>query len=759
MVVSWVIGGVVLHCMQRMQYQMVVGESLAEHEDVERTLWLSELPRRDTQTGEWFTLNSLEFKEVEELLYTELKKEVYNPEHKLFLGGLFEGNLREVGDGQRRRVADPKKQVRVHVAPLVESAYYERLRSRRTRERHEAFRELRIRAEDKNQCLRAWYYSTREKWCKPGDVVHARLSAKGNQDKMRMSGSAFVTFTSRERRDLMFRQRTTMLFGTRNYIWNFGKVPFASVTLKCQQAMHPDDVNWLNLQISDQERFGRSASLVIFFLAILLLTNPVIWSSSHLISFSGPTAEAMGVLELWVMNSIIFPLGSRMIAVFMRPVRNSTAETTRFAMNIMFLVVNAVILLLACQNWTAWDFAVALCTSLFSTGHFDWTKYWKEHANWVSSRSTAMQMIVPQYMIVAALWTNAQSLFFRIHFRRFYSHFFSVTDQELRVGKEPPEFDWGYSYALAMCVVFMAIPMSIFVPLVLPCAWFFFLLTHKVDMANLNSDSFSLESKEQTDYGPTSLLFSRLVMAFVWMVLGVYICVGVSLQVVWSSIVPHTWVFTGAVLLCLASLFLLVSSCSVSKSMLPERRETEQSCWTALSVSLLSCGPKLFTTAFPSLGRPLKVRHLTSTESNNNKVVRRNAMSPMDRVRERSVSEPDLYRQKRVSLDGSLRTRGVSKSSSASPRTQIFNAYSARMERTDTSGFQSPTAAAGRPTRLPGVSSRDLNPSFNTDNDGIASTQCNTNNVDESDSSPESDWSGLRWDARRFVDERVDPLA
>ena len=35
-----------------------------------------------------------------------------------------------------------------------------------------------------------------EKWCKPGDVVHARLSAKGNQDKMRMSGSAFVTFVS-----------------------------------------------------------------------------------------------------------------------------------------------------------------------------------------------------------------------------------------------------------------------------------------------------------------------------------------------------------------------------------------------------------------------------------------------------------------------------------------------------------------------------------------------------------------------------------
>lgn len=632
-VYTWAVGAVVLFCLRRMELQLSIGESLSEHPIVERTLWLSELPKRDTQTREWFTLDSSEFEVVEALLLKELNKEVNQQEHKSFLVERFQVRLDpEVArsadrietpypeSGRRRHSissavsrtsapqAEPVSIVSVHVAPVVEQTHSLRICVRDTGEREEAFKKLKQAAEARNCDMLAWYYHQRYRYY--------RQRARRRKDQLRttetekkcMSGSAFVIFKSRERRDVMLKQKHSRFLGQRDYaLWNFGKVPFASVTLKCQRGPHPDDINWLNLQISEQDRFWRSVILRILLFTLLISSNPTLLGM--LIQTSWLQTSWFSVFLLLMINSVFVPFSSRFIASHIRPVKRTHGEAVQFSLNKCVLIFNAILMPLVGKfPWPSAQFFHDVWQAMLASDN-QWSHVWSQLRSddsheCISSAAFALAVFWVEYILLAALFATANNMVLLHHgVWRAIAHCFAVTEHEKKSANASPTFDWGFSYSWAMCIVVISFYFGIIVPAVLPCAWLFFLITHLVDEANLSSERYRLHVK--ADYGPVALYFCRNVLAGWWFLAGVCIITGALLDQ-WTFPALKWPVVCCATLLCVAAPVLCVWSYANHHMLLRDEEEWELPVWAQLVLWLLDRVPKLYTWLFPSVGRAVE---------------------------------------------------------------------------------------------------------------------------------------------------------
>ena len=273
-------------CIDRLQRSFARREAPPEREAelIGRTLWLTYLPTHDLQTGRKFQLENDEFGRVEQDLREALA-----------------GHLRKQGLAEHGPQGSCIEEVRV--IPAVQE-WKEASERRSAAERH--LRDLEARRR-RAACAPAAcccrYRARLERAGRrlerlAGEEDAAFHGAKG------MSGSAFVTFRDRECRAAVAREAPGCCQARAYAPWNFGRPPFAHVTLGCWQAPHPSDVVWENLHVTPGQRLLRSCAGVAAALALTLALVAPLAALADLPALLTPEWEA-------ALDRLLRPLGAR----------------------------------------------------------------------------------------------------------------------------------------------------------------------------------------------------------------------------------------------------------------------------------------------------------------------------------------------------------------------------------------------------------------------------------------------------------------
>ncbi|CAE7890887.1 TMEM63A [Symbiodinium necroappetens] len=187
-------------------------------------------------------------------------------DESVYVRRLFEHARDQEHIREKLQISDEKAKTavfRVHVPFVVDKWYDLDSRQKETLARLKMKRDQlsTLQAELHQHCLcrcsprlRIWWLSrqVRRLERKTQDLKHElddmELSAK------RMSGSAFVTFQERKYKATLLEDIPSCWKFHSYAYFNFGQLPFSSVTLRCRRAPHPADVLWENLHIPYYKR-------------------------------------------------------------------------------------------------------------------------------------------------------------------------------------------------------------------------------------------------------------------------------------------------------------------------------------------------------------------------------------------------------------------------------------------------------------------------------------------------------------------------
>mmetsp|Transcript_21750 Transcript_21750/g.47376 ORF Transcript_21750/g.47376 Transcript_21750/m.47376 type:complete len:839 (-) Transcript_21750:741-3257(-) len=494
-----------------------------DKEVVSRTLWLCGLPVVDSATGESFRFCDEDFARVEDDLREALTKDL---------------NKNRIG--QSRTV-----EMLIHVAPVVDKWHQVSMDKRYAEEQKEAYKRL-GNMPRANNFWNKWLtsqYKKKQNQCK---VQLTKLAEKlrGMEKGLKgLAGTAFVTFQQKEDRDA-FLQKKQPWYSCQNYAYfTFGRAPFASVTLTCTRAPHPNDVAWLNLHITPAQQWLRGIVLVLLlFIAMFTIITPVAISlqlSELVTTFrhrAEQIAEAMhaeflishrdtstswkevcaqlpGVM-LVVINSLILPDLIWRIGDAIRLHRKSSSEVIQLHLNYSFLVLNSLVL------------PMLQLSSIHALVHWankqlDGPTIWEfvEHVTGKIIKSSGVFAV--KYILNCACVSNINNLLQVAQLLgRWYAKKTARTAREVVDADTTWDFAWGYWYAWTISIFTMGIFLSSLIPSVLPASALFFTVQHFVDRHNLSRGVFSHGAEAENVMITRCLHYLRCIIAVWWILMA-----------------------------------------------------------------------------------------------------------------------------------------------------------------------------------------------------------------------------------------------
>mmetsp|Transcript_120460 Transcript_120460/g.341314 ORF Transcript_120460/g.341314 Transcript_120460/m.341314 type:complete len:794 (+) Transcript_120460:47-2428(+) len=555
---------------------------------IERTLWLTDLPSSDSQTGKSFELEDKEFKKVEEDIALALEAKQYGSTRPYNLHSYVE---------------------RIHVAPVIDEWYHVSCRLRDMDERWKAYNKLSIipRFGCWGKLVKCWY-DRKERTFKASKDFYSKKIKRIEAGRKRMSGSAFVTFQERDSQVYFLRPRPSILkcqCRHHNY-FNFGRAPFGSVTLRCIQAPPPEDIIWQNLQFS---RHCRRLKICIFtillFVTMLLLVTPLVIGSQFgelqlpdKISirqadikdtldsicvngyitcrendFLHYTSDHAPTLILVAINSLLLPVLIEWIATAAGMHRRSSMEMVQMHLNLFFLLLNSLLFpLLGLQ--TLYEVGPLLTQGVKEGADISILRQMK-----FLQEPDKFAIFILRYILNATFVSNTISLVpIHIIICRGIAHWGAVTDRDVRDADTPWSFAWGYWYAWAISMLAIGVLLGVIVPSTLPCSALFFALKHSIDQHNLRHGIYAQGPENEGVFAIRALYYMRLIIAVLWLLMASLFIFWMRVQfsdpISWNSWVPARCVEAWAGVLVLAAIAcLLFAQYSLHSSIFETRFE------------------------------------------------------------------------------------------------------------------------------------------------------------------------------------------
>jgi hypothetical protein len=347
------------------------------------------------------------------------------------------------------------------------------------------------------------------------EKVVERVRRKGAS---RGVGAGFLIFDSTETvRDVLSRPEVVQV--ARQNGWTLHPAP------------PPSDVNWQNLHISDNGQWIRTIvlSLALFAVCILLVSPVTVLDELHPLMDNVRNqlnqdnyirllvTGYLPPLIILMINSIVIPYLIFHVCCYERFWQKSGEQSAGLHMNIIFMVINSLIIPLTSLNSMG-----LLAKHMYNTPLEQWNVV--IGASFLSSSGS----FAIRYLINSSLLSSVVQLC-QIP-QTIYAKAFAltaVTHAEKEEAERRWVFDFGYWYACALSIFVMCLTFSAAVPLVLPFGALFFFMKYHVDKYNFtyNVHSVDLESRgavasKVMNYMVSGIAFMQFCMSGFFMVQG-----------------------------------------------------------------------------------------------------------------------------------------------------------------------------------------------------------------------------------------------
>jgi len=293
----------------------------------------------------------------------------------------------------------------------------------------------------------------------------------------------------------------------------------------------PSDVKWQNLHITDTGRWIRTSvlSLGLFAICILLVSPVTVLDELHPLMDNVRNqlnqdnyirvlvTSYLPPLIILMLNSVVMPYLIWHVCSFERYWQKSGEQSAGLHMNIIFMVINSLIIPLTSLNSMG-----LLAKHMYNTPLEQWNVV--IGASFLSSSGS----FAIRYLINSSLLSSAVQLL-QVP-QTLYSKVMSmsaVTRAEMEDAERMWDFDFGYWYACALSIFVMCLTFSAVVPLVLPCGAVYFFMKYHVDKYNFtyNVCAVAMESRgavasKVMNYMVSGIAFMQFCMSGFFMVQG-----------------------------------------------------------------------------------------------------------------------------------------------------------------------------------------------------------------------------------------------
>lgn len=528
-------------------------EDLAAAKKIDRTLWFKGLPKHDPlRPNDPFLLAEDEFQRVRSDLGFALE-EALRVLDKGADPGIASANMRKSA-GLSSRIE------KIEVVPAVDVWHSVSMACRDAAEQAAAYKELSA----STRWFKWWYERQSEACMARSDEAKKKL-LEVVLSKKQLSGSAFVTFKRREDRNSIIRKELPKWWDLKGYgkgysLFSFGRPPFASVTLKCEPAPHPEDVNWHYLHMNIFRRRVRFYILSACVLALLvfwhrpdtLVPSVIRLEETMHLNILNHTASRswyftaekyvfdklqrfVPQLPLLILNTAILPELINQITLLERSTRRSYVEMRGLVLYYYFLVLSTIIFPIFAKESSS-DDKVGLIPRFTAIQQRSSQRLEDlSGPQWVgegmcilvqASGDLFVQVegvFTLQYLFCTVFLSNlfyASAQLRNQLLQRITVDYFCVTSREKLEAMEPYEFCWGWNYAWSLSVVFLALFFSVLVPATLPTAALFFFVKLRVDQHNLDYRVFGLGSENKGVFTNLAAHRLRSIVGLWWIVMG-----------------------------------------------------------------------------------------------------------------------------------------------------------------------------------------------------------------------------------------------
>lgn len=402
-----------------------------------------------------------------------------------------------------------------------------------------------------------WWYERKIAGLRPTIAWLTEDLDRIRSGKKRISGSAFVTFKHPRHRDRLLQETEdapvpTWIWARSHTFFSFGRPPFASVTLSCERAPHPSDVNWQNMHVAWWQRelvFWSLASLLLFTMVVLVTVVRISEFVVPIIELAHQELDSLEEMRIWkqfvpkqvkklvttlntdmiwqslfeqvptlvllFVNSTMVPAAITAIAKCERTVKLSDAELTRMLVNFFFLFTNTVVVPF-CGVASLSELIAMLLQAMQKQGD-------PEPFQGLIFASPGMFAL--KYLMNATFISSANQLVqvSQVFGRWCQLTFVTVTERDWKEYMEPWPFHWGYWYAWTLSVFSLGIMMSVACPSTLPIAALFFFVKYNVDKYNLDNGVYACGTDIEGGLAIRVVCYLRVVVAIWWMAMGALI--------------------------------------------------------------------------------------------------------------------------------------------------------------------------------------------------------------------------------------------
>eukprot|EP00927_Polykrikos_kofoidii_P004633 TRINITY_DN11831_c0_g2_i1.p1 TRINITY_DN11831_c0_g2~~TRINITY_DN11831_c0_g2_i1.p1 ORF type:complete len:1195 (-),score=153.11 TRINITY_DN11831_c0_g2_i1:119-3703(-) len=478
-----------------------------------------------------------------------------------------------------------------------------------------------------------WHAQRHKNWERIYEKLVIKFESSSlEEERMKMSGDAFVIFSNEEHRDFMLAPRRKWWEIRDHTYFRFGRPPFSSVTLECRSAPNPRDILWQNLHVglcpdrlfpivmlmlvvvhsicfvfalSFASQFFRlrrcaSASENPYSKLWVWLCKVAVWCDTYFNTRHLPS------LTLMLFTTWLLPLLTRWISCRMFLHQQTVRMNFEFTLNINLLLLSVVVV-------PFMSLVVAgSIVELAYTAEFNMSKL-PEILGWPQDAISDMGMFSLKYTLTCAFVGNALTLLqFRRHsMSRIAQWGWAWTETEKTKALQPPKFDWGYSYAWAIIMACNGLVMGVVVPSMLPVTAIMFWIKLFVDKKLFEGRAYELGVENSWIYPPNVSYHMYLVIAAKMLFMGI----GCLMCAVWKGDeeswfdLHHIRYYTGICLLILMSLILWVSVrvSRLQQNIVNETPESDDTCLQKFGYQIVRCVDYLLMSS--SMTGRSQVRH------------------------------------------------------------------------------------------------------------------------------------------------------
>eukprot|EP00747_Dinoflagellata_sp_TGD_P164933 gnl/TRDRNA2_/TRDRNA2_185560_c0_seq1.p1 gnl/TRDRNA2_/TRDRNA2_185560_c0~~gnl/TRDRNA2_/TRDRNA2_185560_c0_seq1.p1 ORF type:complete len:819 (-),score=128.17 gnl/TRDRNA2_/TRDRNA2_185560_c0_seq1:63-2519(-) len=298
----------------------------------------------------------------------------------------------------------------------------------------------------------------------------------------------------------------------------------------------PSDVDWENLHVSSLDRGIRAfvLSTALLLLCVLVVSPVTVLDELHPLvgDVDGGGLHEDGYtralikgylppLIILMINSSLIPMLILYISRYERFWQKSSQQSASLHMHIVFMVINSLVIPLMSLNSMG-----LLMKHMFETPLGDWNT--AIGASFLSSSGS----FAIRYLINGSLLSSATQLLQvpqAIHTKMCAA--LAITDAERRRAlDERWRFDFGYWYAVGLSVCFICLTFSAAVPLLLPCAAFYFGMKYCIDKYNFQYAVFTVDLESRGMVASTAVNYLLSAVAFMQFCMsGLFVVQGLDL--------------------------------------------------------------------------------------------------------------------------------------------------------------------------------------------------------------------------------------